>query len=145
MVASSTRVFVLPIKGREAEVEQLRKLITKAGCIVVCADAKPADFEKCLADADVLVVLICPETQNNPATDTLISQASHDGKRVVGVWIPTPKQSELPAAINKHADATITFDVDAIRDSICGGKPKWTTPEGDPRPTPPTPRHPGKR
>lgn len=143
MAKTLTRVFVLPVKGRDAEIAKLKEVITKAGCEVICDKAKPADYEKCLKEADVVVILICPETENDPAVDKLIAVASHGGKRVVGVWIPAAEKIELPDAINKHGDAVITFDVDAIRESVCGGKPTWTTPDGKPRPTPKTPRHKG--
>jgi MTH538 TIR-like domain (DUF1863) len=134
---------VLPIKGRDSEIAKLKDLIVKAGCEVVCDKAKPAEYERCLLGADVLVILICPETESDPAIDDLIAMASREGKRVVGVWIPAAKEMELPGAINSHGDAVITFDIDAIRESICGGNPRWTTPDGKPRLTPKTPRHKG--
>jgi hypothetical protein len=143
MAKTPTRVFVLPSKGRDTEMVKLKELITKAGCEITCHNAKPAEYKKCLLAADVLVVLICPETENDPAVDDLIALASREGKRVVGVWAPAAKAMEIPSAINSHGDAVITLDVDAIRKSICGSNPSWTTPDGKPRPTPKTPRHKG--
>jgi hypothetical protein len=143
MTKTPTRVFVLPIKRHDAEFAKLKDLIIKAGCEVVCNEAKPAEYERCLLGADVLVILICPETESDLAVDKLIALASREGKRVVGVWIPGAEEMELPGAINSHGDAVITFDIDAIRESICGGNPRWMTPEGKPRPTPKTPRHKG--
>lgn len=143
MGAVATRVFVLPIKGREVEIEQLKKLIVRAGCEVVCNDAKPVDFEKCIEGADVLAILIVSETQDDPTIDELIELASRQGKRVVGVWPPAAKDPTLPSAINRHGDAAITSDVESIRESICGGKPQWIEPDGTSRPTPKTPRHKG--
>ncbi len=143
MAKTPTRVFVLPVKGRDDEVAKLKELITKAGCEVICDKAKQADYDKCLKEADVLAIVICPQTQNDAAIDKLIALASHEGKRVVGVWMPAADETALPAAINKHADAVITLDVDAIRRSICGGDPTWMMPDGKPRPAPKTPRHKG--
>lgn len=143
MANTPTRVFVLPIKGRDAEIAKLKELIAKAGCEVICDNARPTDYERCLLAADVLVILICSEAENDPEIDKLVALASREGKRIVGVWVPTAKEMELPSAINSHADAVITFDVDAIRKSICGGDPMWTLPDGKPRPAPKTPRHKG--
>ena len=143
MAKSPTRAFVLPIKGREADIEKLRQLVEQAGCEPVCDQALPADYEKCLENADVLVVLICPQTMDDSAVNQLIVHASRTGKRVVGVWALNLKDSVLPTAINKHGDAVIVFDVAAIRQSVCGDQSSWSTPDGKPRPTPKTPRHKG--
>ena len=143
MAKDTTRVFVFPIKGREADVAKLIQSISKAGCEVICQNAKPADYEKCLKAANVLVILICSETMNDATLDKLVALASRDGKRVVGVWLPGANTPEIPAALDRHGDAVITLDVESIRKSICGSTPTWTTPDGGPRPTPKTPRHKG--
>jgi len=143
MPTNPTRAFVLPIRGRDVEVAEIKKLIAQAGCEVVCNDARPTDYKKCLMEADVLVVLICPETENDPVVNELVSLASREGKRVVAVWSSAAKTMDLPAVINKHGDAVIPLELDMVRQSICGGKATWTTPEGTPRPTPKTPRHKG--
>jgi hypothetical protein len=80
---------------------------------------------------------------NDSALNNLVAIASREGKRVVGVWLPGLQGAQLPDAINKHGDAVIALDVEAIRESICGSAPTWTTPDGAPRPTPKTPRHKG--
>lgn len=143
MTKNPTKAFVLPVNGRAAEVSQLKALITKAGCEVVSDKGKPAEYEKCAKEADVLVVLICAETDGDPDIDKLIAATSRAGKRVVGVWVPNAGVTDIPPGIHKHADAAITLDVDAIRNSICGGKPMWTTSNGTPRKAPTTPRHKG--
>jgi hypothetical protein len=69
--------------------------------------------------------------------------ASHAGKRIVGVWAPGTQDGELPAALHKHGDAAVVFEAGAVKKTVCGGASVWSTPKGDPRPTPATPRHKG--
>src|ERR1700722_2398714 len=130
MSTSATQVFVLPIKGRDAEIKKLRELVNQAGCETICDQAPPADYKKCIQDADVLVVLIGSETMEAQAVDTLIVLASRLGKRVVGVWAADLKDPKLPVAINKHGDAVIAPDLAAIRLSVCGDQPNWSMPDG---------------
>jgi len=56
---------------------------------------------------------------------------------------PGTAGGELPSAINKHGDAVIGFDPEAVKNAVCGGRAIWLTPEGGPRPKPKTPRHKG--
>jgi hypothetical protein len=137
-----TRAFVYPVKEHTDSIEKLRQLI-RAACDLVCDDSGPADPKRCLQQADVLVILICPETMDSAPINELIILASHTGKRIVGVWAPGIQHSEVPAALHKHGDAAIVFDADAVKKVVCGGESIWSTPVGAPRPSPKTPRHKG--
>jgi hypothetical protein len=143
MATDPTRVFVFPVKGREAEIARLKEMLTKAGCVLVCDQPVISDYEKCLKEADVLVIMICPETEDDGTADELIALASRLGKRVVAVWLPDSAATELPAAINSHGDAAITMDAGMVKEAVCDGKTIWVLPDGKTRPTPKTPRHKG--
>ena len=81
----------------------------------------------------------------NPEADKAIESASRAGKRVVGVWAPNSKEdSALPEAINRYGEAAIACNQKSVKETICGGNRDWTTPGGNPRPAPKTPRHKGK-
>jgi hypothetical protein len=143
MIDTATRVFVLPLKGRETEIQALKAMIGKAGCQIICDQAPPSQWEKCLSDSDVMVILICKEAMEDATIDKFISMASHEGKRVVGVWAKDAKDGTIPAAINRHGDAVISLDPELVKGVVCGGKSMWTTPDGKPRAAPKTPRHKG--
>jgi len=134
---------VFPVKGREAEIARLKQMLIDAGCVLVCDQPTISDYEKCLKEADVLVILMCPETEGNSTVDELIALASRLGKRVIGVWLSESTATELPAAINSHGDAAVTMDAGMIREAVCGGKAIWVLPDGKTRPAPKTPRHKG--
>jgi hypothetical protein len=143
MAKAPTRVFVFPVKGREAEIAKIKQMLAKAGCELVCDQPVVSDYEKCLKDADVLVILMCPETENDATVDALIALASKLGKRVVGIWLADSIATELPVAINRHGDAAVTMDDEMVGNAVCDGKAIWVMPDGKPRPTPKTPRHKG--
>ena len=143
MAKAPVRVFVLPVKSREAEISKLKQMLIKAGCELICDQAVIDDYEKCLKQADTLVILMCPETDGDETVIGLIALAASLGKRVIGVWLEDSNATELPPAINKHGDAGITMDAKLIEEVICEGKTSWVLPNGKPRPTPKTPRHKG--
>lgn len=143
MAKVPTRVFVFPVKGREAEIARLKQMLTKAGCELVCDQPVVSNPEKCLRDADVLVILMCPETEGDQTVEALIALASKLGKRVVAVWLPGSTATELPAAIHSHGDAAVTMDAASVKDAVCDSKTIWLLPDGKPRPAPKTPRHKG--
>ena len=143
MAQHPTRAFVYPVKEHGADIEKLKQMIAEAGCELACPEASPSDYERCVREADVLVVLICPETMNDSIVNQLVLVANRARKRVVGVWAPGIKDGELSPAINKYGDAAITYDRTAVKDAICGGQSIWLTPEGKSRPRPKTPRHKG--
>jgi len=141
-MSASTKAFVLPVKNREGEIAQIKRLIVGAGCQFICDEVKAAEYKKCITESDVLVILICTETEEDPDVGALIAFAIEQAKRVVAVWIPGATLN-LPSAINKYADACITLDMEAVKKAICGGESIWLTPDGKPRPKPKTPRHKG--
>ncbi len=143
MARTPTRVFVFPVRGHEAEIARLKQLLVAAGCELVCDQAIISDYEKCLKQTDALVILMCPETDNDETVTDLITLATSLGKRIIGVWLPSSTATELPPAINKHGDAGITMDAKMIEEVVCEGKAAWVLPNGKPRPAPKTPRHKG--
>src|ERR1041385_4837990 len=122
MAKKPNGVLVLPVKGREAEIAQLQQSIVAAGCELVCNQAVVADYEKCLKQADVLVILMCAETDGDEKVMDLTTLAAGFGKRIVGVWVRDSTATELPPAINRHGDAGITMDKKLFEEAVCGGK-----------------------
>lgn len=143
MAKAPTRVFVFPVRERPAVIIELKQMLAASGCELVCDQPTIGDYEKCLEQADVLVILMCPETDGDETVTDMITLATSLGKRVVGVWLPDSTAVELPAAVNKHGDAGITMDAKLIEEVVCGGKTVWVLPDGKPRPAPKTPRHKG--
>ena len=143
MATSPTKAYVLPIDGRDADIETLRKLIEAAGCEIVCPEDPRGNFAQCVELADVVVILICPETLQPGVIDEVVALAKRLGKRVVGVWASEAEPDRLPSMIHRHGDATVGLNPEKIEAAVCGGKAIWDCPGGGPRPKPPTPRHKG--
>ena len=143
MAKAPVRVLVFPVRGREAEILKLKQMLMTAGCELICDQPVISDYEKCLKQADVLVILMCPETDDDETVISLTALAASLGKRVIGVWLEGSTATELPPAINKHGDAGITMDAKIIEEVVCEGKTSWVLPDGKLRPAPKTPRHKG--
>ena len=143
MNASATKVYVFPVPARADDVKTLKQLIEQAGCVLVCDEANADEFAQCVEAADVVVILICPETMDDELVKQVVELANRLGKRIVGVWAPDVDDARLPTVLHRHGDATIIFNSEEIRQHICQSAPVWTTPEGQPRPKPKTPRHKG--
>lgn len=143
MSSTSTKAYVVPIPGRDADIAALKKIIESAGCVLVCAAEKLDEFDTCLRAADVVVVLICPETYDDRLIGHIVVLANKFGKRVVGVWSADADESKLPQTLHRYADSVVRIAETEMGESICGGEVKWLTPKGEPFPTPRTPRHKG--
>ncbi len=141
MISSPAKAYVIPIPGREDEIQALRALIEACGCSVICQDDPIDSFDHCVEEADVVVILICPETASDRLFEQIIELASKLGKRIVGVWGAGVNLGELPPSIHRYGDAVIRANGDEIAAAVCKGESPWTTPQGTPRPAPKTPRH----
>lgn len=143
MSTSPTKVYVFPVPSHAQAIEELKKLIKDAGCELVCADSKPQDYAACVNDADVVAILLCPETFDDETVKKAVALAVQLGKRIVGVWAPGVEDETLPEWLKSYGDAAVVFGAAAAADSICGSKSVWESPKGQTRPVQKTPRHKG--
>ncbi len=81
--------------------------------------------------ASVLVVLISPETHRSDWVNWEVEQAERLDKRIVGVWAHGAKDSDLPPALDKYADAVVGWQGDRIVGAIQGEINDWTTSSGE--------------
>ena len=63
-----------------------------------------------------------------------IEYAHKIGKRVIGVWAPGAKDTDLPRALDEYAYAVVGWNSERIIDAINGDIDDWSGPEGNPRP-----------
>ena len=143
MTGSPTKAYVFPVLGRQADIVTLKKLITLGGCIVICPDDPVDSFDRCVQEADVVVILICPETIDDELIGPAVDMANKLGKRIVGVWAADAEPNKLPPSLHRHGDANVRLDATELASSVCQGTSIWVTPEGTPRPKPKTPRDKG--
>lgn len=137
----ATKAAILPVPGREQQLADLRTMILDGGCEVVC---ETGDLIDCLkSTADVLVVLVCPDTIGSAAVTPAAEAASDHGKRVVGVWSKDAEAGKLPEALHRIGSAIVPMDAAKVAEAVCGCKDVWLMPDGGTRATPPTPRHKG--
>lgn len=82
--------------------------------------------------AGKVVVIITPDTCNHPWVDWEIDYAERCGKEIVGVWAPGDTGCEIPEALERHADAIVSWNSDKIIDAL-NGNSRWEQPDGSPR------------
>lgn len=82
--------------------------------------------------AGKVIVLITPDTKNHPWVDWEIEYAERQGKEIIGVWAPGAEGCEVPEPLERHADAIVSWDADAISDALDGNQ-RWEDPDGSPR------------
>jgi hypothetical protein len=84
--------------------------------------------------AGVLIVYVSPDTRNSSYVNWEIEYAHKIGKRVIGVWAPGAKDTDLPRALDEYAYAVVGWNSERIIDAINGDIDDWSGPEGNPRP-----------
>lgn len=137
----ATKAYVFPVAGREADIGQLKALILAGGCELVRPDDPAAAFPQAVLEADVVVILICPQTLTDPVVIQVVELANREGKRIIGVWAADADPSKLPEVLEEYGDGHVRMDEASVASSVCGGQSIWETPTGEPRPKPKTPRH----
>jgi hypothetical protein len=84
--------------------------------------------------AGTLVVLVSNKTHESEWVDWEVEYAQKSGDtRVVGVWLPGAKDSDLPDSLEKYRDAMVNWDGDAIAEAIDRNDSSVTA-GGEPRP-----------
>lgn len=140
-------VFISHIHEDDALVPELKDLIGRNGCDVrdgsitrsKANEASDPDYIKyqVLAPriqwASTLVVLISPETHTHWWVDWEIDYAVQQGKRIVGVWDQGAKDCDLPANLERYADAIVGWQADRIIGAITGELNNWYTADGNER------------
>jgi len=141
VTGTPNKVYVFPVPGRAADIEVLKQLVVAGGCVVHCMDDPPDAYEQCVKEADVVVILICPETLADALVASVVQLANRLGKRIVGVWAADAEPNKLPDCLHRYGDANVRIDAAELAGTVCQDQSIWVTPGGDPRPKPRTPRH----
>lgn len=133
-MASSRNVFISHIHEDDHRLAPLRDLLSKSGMEVrdgsIHSDkpnnAKNPDYIMAeiltprIRWASVLVVLISSETKDSEWVAREIECAERLGKRIVGVWDHGESQCDIPAALDKYADAIVGWQSERVKDAIEG-------------------------
>lgn len=141
-------VFMSHIHEDDDALPQLKDLASRSGLVVrdgsINADkpnqATSDDYIKSgilaprIQWASVLVTLVSPETRTSPWVDWEIEYAHKLGKRIVGVWMRGARDTDLPDALDKYADAVVGWNSEKVVDAITGDSNDWLTLAGEPRP-----------
>ncbi|MDP3559492.1 MAG: TIR domain-containing protein [Legionellaceae bacterium] len=70
--------------------------------------------------ASTIIVPISADTHKSDWVNWEIEYAMKMGKRIVGVWLPGAKDSDLPEALDLYANAIVGWQADRIIDAIEG-------------------------
>lgn len=132
----------------DALIAQLKSLLARHGANVRDSSinaatpnqAKDHDYIKSiLADrirwAGKIIVIVSPQTKDHEWVDWEIEYASkQEDKRIIGVWAPDATGCELPEPLQRHADATVSWNGKSIVDALEGAD-NWENPDGSLRGT----------
>lgn len=83
--------------------------------------------------AGKILVIVSPQTKDHEWVDWEIEYANkHPDKRIIGVWAPGADGCELPEPLERHADAVVAWNAQAIVDAL-NGADNWQDPDGSDR------------
>lgn len=84
--------------------------------------------------AGKIFVIVSPQTKDHEWVDWEIEYANkHPDKRIIGIWAPGADGCDLPEALERHADAVVAWNGEAIIDAL-NGADNWEDPDGSDRP-----------
>lgn len=89
--------------------------------------------------AGKLVVLITPDTKNHDWVGWEIEYANKRNKPIIGVWAHGSAGCELPEALEKYADAVVSWNAEQILQALNGAR-DWKNSDGTSRPPQPIKR-----
>lgn len=146
-------VFISHRHEDDALIQQLKDLLVRHGANVRDSSINSATpnqakdesyIKSILAEriewAGKILVIVSPETRNHEWVDWEIEYANtYPDKRIIGVWAPGADGCDLPESLERHADAVVAWNGDAIVDAL-NGAASWEDPDGGPRPPRPISR-----
>jgi len=138
---NKVKTYVCPVPAHPKQIEVIKKKIVSAGGTLVCHEKTDlSDYQACVDQCEIVVILICPETE---AADyvAVIVYAGKTGKRVIGVWPEDQTAGAIPAAINREGDGVVTLE--DLTKIMPEKETVWQLPDGKERPKQKTPRHKG--
>jgi len=134
MKDQTRNVFISHIHEDDAVLHGLRELLKRNGHDIrdgsidsskPSAATRPAYITSGILAARIswastMVVLISSKTHESPWVEWEIEYAQKQGKRIVGVWDQGAKDSDIPSALDKYADAVVGWQADRVMDAING-------------------------
>ena len=128
-------------------IARLTKLLAKRGATVRDSSvdssnpnrAKDPEYIKSLLAGGIrwagkIIVLVSADTKHHPWVDWEIEYANRfPDKRIVGVWLPGADRCDLPEALERYADAVVSWDAEEIIAAL-EGDDNWQQPDGTPAP-----------
>jgi hypothetical protein len=147
MADETNNIFISHIHEDDPDLGAMKRLLDRSGFHVRDSsinstnpnEAQSADYikQRILAPrirwAGTVVVLISPGTRKSEWVNWEIEHAQKLGKRIVGVWEHGAKDSDIPEALDRYADAVVGWQGDRIKDAICGNINDWQTGTGEMR------------
>lgn len=141
---SQDRIWVCPIARRERDVDEVRSRLRRLGGVIVFEDVEDlSSWQEYLDGADVIVILVCRETINDPTIKDIVTEASRLGKRVVGIWLDDDVGTGIPGFMHREGDAVVEIDDEKIKRTVLEGESIWFEPSGEPGKKQKVPRHKG--
>jgi hypothetical protein len=147
MADETNNIFISHIHEDDPDVGAMKRLLDKSGFRVRDSsinstkpnEAQSVDYIKReilgprIRWAGTVVVLISPGTRTSEWVNWEIEHAHKLGKRIVGVWEHGAKDSDVPEALDRYADAVVGWQGDRIKDAICGNINNWQNDKGEMR------------
>jgi hypothetical protein len=146
-MSDTKNLFISHVHEDDAELHKLKALLEKAGYVIRNGSIDKSKFNEARDEdyiksgilapriqwAGALVVLVSPETHLSRWVEWEIEYAQKEGKRIVGVWCQGAKDSDLPPALEKYADALVGWQAEPIISAVEGRLSSWYSPDGSER------------
>lgn len=83
--------------------------------------------------ASTMIVLISSDTHTSKWVEWEIEYAAKEGKRIIGVWGQGCQDSNVPANLDRYADAVVGWQAERVMDAVTGKINNWYTCNGTQR------------
>lgn len=87
-------------------------------------------FDDVVGVVNLFIVYLSPEIKHAPCLLKLISIATENNIRIVGVWLEDAENSDIPECVDSYADSIVCFS-DELADVFLARKNLWTLVDGE--------------
>jgi len=149
MSEDAINIFVSHHHSDASNIEELKNMIGKRGTSARDSsiykekrenNAHNPDYIKSLIRSQIdwagtLVVLVGTKTSDSDWVNWEIEYAAEHGKKIIGVFLESATDADLPEALINYGDALVNWDAGQLERAI-NGESIWMDPAGNRRTTP---------
>ena len=137
-MAERKKACVIHVKGDNCEltatVERLEQegydvhvlgVAKETASAMEAGGAVPEEVQKCLGDADVVVILLSESVATSKGVGEVLIEAQNHPARVVAVWSDSGGGAVTPQIVRDYAQTLVHSDSASFPDALCGDNEVW--------------------